>query len=212
MTNKKENNLIKVIIVEDHRVLRDSFCLAFNNNGFLVVGTTESAAASDDLCLKLKPDLLLMDVCTDGGASGLNALMRLREKLPDMKIILMSGFDELSYSPRAKEMGADAFIFKNKGIDFFLEMARRVLEGEKYFPEDRKIPMPNGETPFTARETEILRQLCLYKTRQKIAEELFISEKTLKKHVENMLTKSGFVSATELIIYVISNGWINPKF
>ena len=124
----------------------------------------------------------------------------------------LSGFNELSYSPRAKVMGADAFIFKSKGVDFFIETAHRIMGGETYFPEDRKIPLPTGKSPFTEREMEVLRQLCMYKARQTIAKELFITEKTLEKHIENMLLKAGFASTTDLIIYVISNGWINPMY
>jgi len=212
MTNTAKHPF-KVIIVEDHRVLREAFCAAFNaDNGFVVVGDTENAALLDSLCLIHQPDLVLMDVCTDSGESGLDALARLRPLYPDLKIILMSGFDELSYSPRAKQMGANAFIFKDRGIDFFLETSQRVMRGDTYFPEERQIPLPNGESPFTEREAEILRHLCEYKTREEIADELFISKRTVDRHVENMLAKSGFSSTIELIIYVVSNGWINPQY
>ena len=211
--NMAARELIKTIVVEDHHVLRESFCEAFSEDkGFWVVEDTESAALADDLCHRHRPDLVLMDVCTEGGASGLDALARLRPLYPDMVFILMSGFDELSYSPRARDLGANAFVFKSKSSDFFLDTAHRVMNGEKYFPEDRQIPLPNGETPFTERETEILRMLCRYKTRHMIAEEFDISEKTVGKHIENMLAKSGFSSITDLIIYVVSNGWINPQY
>ena len=208
-----QRKLARVVLVEDHRVLRDSFRLAFGaDRGFEVVGDTGTAAMLDELCTQLCPDLVLMDVCTDGGASGLDALERLRPLYPHMKFILMSGFNELSYSPRARELGASAFIFKSKGVDFFLETARSVLAGAVYFPEEQQIPPATGEAPFTEREMEILRQLCMYKSRHTLAEDLHISEKTLKKHIENMLAKTEFSSMTDLIIYVISNGWINPKF
>ena len=207
------NGLITVVLVEDHLLLRDSFRMAFNEeNGFLVISDVENADVVDNLCEKLRPDLLLMDVCTEGGASGLDALRRLRPSYPDMKIMMMSGFDELSYSPRARELGANAFIFKSKSVDFFLDMAHRIMEGETYFPEDRQIPLPNGEAPFTEREMEILRQLCLYKPRRMIAAELFISENTLKTHIRNMLAKTEFSSITDLLMYVVTNGWINPRF
>ena len=205
--------LIKVVLVEDHHLLRDSFCATFNKDkGFVVVGSTESAAAADDICERYNPDLVLMDVCTESGASGLDALVRLRALYPEMKIIIMSGFDELSYSPRARENGANAFLFKSKSSEFFIETARKVMKGETYFPEDKHIPLPKGETPFTDREMEILRQLCKYKTREMIAEELHISKRTIDRHIENMLAKSGFSSTTELIIYVVSNGWVNPRY
>ena len=209
---REEQELIKVVLVEDHQVLRDSFRMAFNEaTGFCVVSDTESATAVDDLCARLRPDLVLMDVCTDS-ASGLDALERLRPLYPETKFILMSGFNELSYSPRARALGANAFIFKSNGVDFFLETARGVMKGETYFPEDRKIPLPGGAAPFTEREMEILRELCMYKSRRLIAQELCISEKTLKKHIENMLAKTTFSSTTDLIIYVLTNGWINPMF
>ena len=206
MTEHK-NNLIKTVVVEDHHLLRKSICETFSEDkGFLVVGDTASADVVDSLCTRRHPDLVLMDVCTEGGASGLDALIRLRAEYPDMKIILMSGFDELSYSLRAREGGANAFIFKSKSSGFFIETAHRIMNGETYFPEDKQILMPNIEMPFTEHETEILRQLCKYKTRAVIADALFISERTVDKHIENMLAKSEFSSITELIIYMMSNG------
>ena len=211
--NATPKRFVKTVVVEDHSVLRESICKEFSEDmGFLVVGSTESAELVDDLCLRLQPDLVLMDVCTEGGASGLDALVRLRAQYPHMKIILMSGFDELSYSPRAREYGANAFIFKSKSAGFFIETAHKIMAGGFYFPEDKQIPLPNGEAPFTIREMEILRDLCKYKTRSMISEELNISEKTVSKHIENMLAKSGFSSITDLIIYVVSNGWINPQY
>jgi Response regulator containing a CheY-like receiver domain and an HTH DNA-binding domain len=215
MTEKTgtEKKRFTVVVVEDHELLRDSFCDSINKDeDFVVVGQTPSAALVDDLCIAQRPDLVLMDVCTEGGASGLDALIRLRALYPEMKIIIMSGFDELSYSPRAREYGANAFIFKSKSSGFFLDTARRVMDGEKYFPEDRQIPLPNGEAPFTEREMEILRQLCKYKTREVIADDFGISKRTIDRHVENMLEKSGFSTITDLIIYVVSNGWINPQY
>ena len=205
--------LVKTIIVEDHHILRESFCETFSEEkGFFVVGDTESADLADKMCYELRPDLVLMDVRTEGGSSGLDALERLRPLYPEMKIIIMSGFDELSYSPRAREHGANAFIFKSKSAGFFIDTAHKVMNGAFYFPEDRKITLPNGETPFTVREMEILRQLCRYKTRETIAGDFDISKRTIDRHVENMLKKSGFSSTTELIIYVIANGWINPQY
>ena len=208
-----ERRLIKTVIVEDHDVLRESFCDSFSEGkGFQVMDSTASADLADILCNRHHPDLVLMDVCTASGASGLDALRRLRPKYPDMKIVMMSGFNELSYSPRAREYGANAFIFKSKSYDFFFEIIDKIMDGEYYFPEDRKIPLPNGETPFTDREMEILRQLSMFKPRSVIAEELFISENTLKRHIGNMLGKSGFSAIAELVIYVVSNGWINPNY
>jgi len=205
--------MTRILIVDDHKIVRDSFCNVFNDiDDMTVVGDIPNAAYADVFCRNTHPDVVLMDVCTEDGASGLEAAKRLRAQYPQMKIIIMSGFDEVSYSVRAKSSGADAFVYKSRSLDFFVKIVRDVLKGEKYFPEPRNIPMPEGETPLTERELEILRLLCKHKSRKEIAQELFISEMTVKRHVANMLEKTGFSSSVELAFYMITNGWINPNY
>jgi len=204
---------VKVVLVDDHDLVRDFFCEDFSEkNGYITVGTTADASEADELCRNLQPDLLIMDVCTDGGSSGLDALERLRPQYPDMKIIMMSGFDELSFAPRAREYGANAFIFKSKSSDFFLEISKKVLAGETYFPEPMRIPVPKGETPYSDREMDVLRLLCKKKSRAEIAEILCISEGTVKKHIERMREKGGFSSTFDMVVDIMAKGWINPNF
>ena len=105
-----------------------------------------------------------LDGRLEGGASGLDAVIVLRDKYPDMKIIVMSGFDEITYAPRAKEAGADAFIFKSKSLDYFIEIINGVMQGKNYYPEKKIIPMPAGEAPLTEREIEVLRLMCRHMT------------------------------------------------
>lgn len=80
------------------------------------------------------------------------------------------------------------------------------------FPGIEKIPMPKGEAPLTDREMEVLRLICRHLTSKEIAEELFISVDTVKYHKSNMLQKTGFSKAVDLAFYMITNGWINPRF
>ena len=203
----------RVLIVDDHESMCDSLTYALGHAGnFEVVGSISSAAHADIYTERLRPDLLLMDVCTEGGASGLDAAKDLRVKYPDMKIIVMSGFDEITYAPRAKEAGADAFVFKSKSLDYFIEVIRGVMEGARYFPEGKTIPMPKGEAPLPEREMEVLRLMCKHMTSKEIAEELFISENSVKYHKSNMLAKTGFSKAVELAFYMVANGWINPWY
>ena len=117
-----------------------------------------------------------------------------------------------SYLPRAREAGADAFIYKSRSLAYFAETARDVMEGRKVFPQERAIPVPQGEAPLTQREMEILRLLCRHMTNKQIGEELFISENTVKYHKANMLAKTGFATSVDLAFYMISNGWINPLY
>ena len=205
--------MYRVLIIDDHVSMCDSLAYALSGTGvFSVVGTWPSAAQALLYCERLRPDLVLMDVCTEGDASGIDATKAIRERFPEIKVIVMSGFDEISYAPRAKEAGAQAFVFKSKSLDYFNEVALGVMEENAYYPEARRIPLPEGEAPLTEREMEILRLLCKHMTNKEIAEELYISENTVKYHKSNMLGKTGFTKAVDLAFYMISNGWINPRY
>ena len=205
--------MYKVLIVDDHESMCDSLTLALTGTGeFTVKGSLPNAAQAALYCDKLQPDLVLIDVCTEGDSSGIEATRLIREKFPATKIIVMSGFDEITYAPRAKEAGAHAFVFKSKSLDYFMEVARGVMAGGIYYPEAKRVPVPEGEAPLSEREIEVLRLLCRHMTNKEIAEELFISENTVKYHKSNMLAKTGFVKAVDLAFYMISKGWINPRY
>ncbi len=203
----------KVLIIDDHESMSDSLSHALTKTGsFIVVGSLKSALHAELYCMKLEPDLVLMDVCTEGGASGLDATKVIRQKHPDIKIIVMSGFDEITYGPRAKAVGAHAFVFKSKSLNYFVKVAIGVMAGESFFPEPQMVPTAMGESPLTEREMEVLRLLCKHMTNKEIAEELFISEHTVKYHKSNMLAKTGFQKSVDLAFYMISNGLINPLY
>ena len=203
----------KVLIVDDHESMCDSLELVLEGTGdYSVVGKLSKADHAELYCERLRPDLVFMDVCTEEGASGLEATEILRDKYPDIKVVVMSGFDEITYAPRAKEAGAHAFIFKSKSLEYFTEVAGGVLRGEVYYPEPKIIPMPTGEAPLTEREMEVLRLMCKHMTSREIAEELYISENTVKYHKANMLGKTGFSRSVDLAFYMITNGWINPRY
>ena len=206
--------MIRVLIVDDHTALCTLFKNAFGEHeDFTVIGELSDANLAYSFSKYKIPDLILMDVCADGKALGLYAARDIKKSFPKVKIIMMSGFDEISFVPRAKALGADAFIYKSSSLDYFLETASKVMKGEKIFPALKKIEMPiEGEVPFTNKEMMILRLLCQCKNRKDIAKELNISENTVKYHIMNMLSKTGFETAAELAIFTVSGGWINPRF
>ena len=205
--------MYKVLIVDDHESVCDSLeRILTDSGGFIVAGRLANAAHTEIYCEKLKPDLVFMDVCTEGGASGLDAIKVLRDKFPETKIIAMSGFDEITCAQRAKESGAHAFILKSQSLDCFTETARLVMLGGGYFPEAKKLSLSDKESPLTPREMQILRLLCKHMTNEKIAAELCISENTVKFHKKNMLEKTGFANCVDLAFHVISHGWINPLY
>ena len=205
--------MTKILIVDDHASMRDSLRAFFaKNEGFSVVGDISSAAIAESYCERLCPDLVVMDVCTAENASGLDAAEKIKLRFPHIKIIVISGFDEITYAPRAKSIGANAFVYKHRSLAYFLEVVQAVMRGESCFPMPQTIPMPAGEAPLTAREMEVLRLLCRHMTNNEIAAELYISENTVKFHKTNMLAKTGFSKAVDLAFHMITNGWINPLY
>ena len=203
--------MYKAIIVDDHESMCDSLTYALEGTGdFSIIGTLPAAVHAEIFCERLRPDLVLMDVCTEGDVSGLDVAEILREKFPEMKIIVMSGFDEITYVPRTKEIGAHAFVYKSRSLAYFIEVVRGVMRGESIYPEEKALPVPMGEVPLTVREMEVLRLMCKHMTSSEIAEELFISVSTVKYHKANILGKTGFAKSLDLVFYMLTKGWINP--
>ncbi len=204
--------MIKVFIVDDHKSVLDSFRnIVEAEHDMEYVGSASDVKSVVRLCKEACPNVVLTDVSMEKSDSGITLTEKLKFEFPEVKVIVMSGFDEISYIPKAKEVGADAFLSKSETIESFVDMIRAVMKNEGSFPETFQIPTATGEAPFTERELEILRLLCHSYTRKEIADEMHIAEGTVKRHIENMLTKSGLKSTLELVIYVIGNGWISAK-
>lgn len=205
--------MIRILIVDDHTSVRDSFRGAFEAcDDMCVVGDIADASVAHIICRDKKPDVVLMDVCTADGASGLSATKRIKEAMPDIKVVVMTGFDEVTYMPRAKEAGADAFVEKSMSMPFFISVIRGVAGGKSYFPKRRTIPVQPGEPPLTDREIEVLKMICEGVSRADIAAKMGISENTVYRHIQNITGKMGFTRTSELVAHVVLNGWLNPKF
>ena len=205
--------MITVLIVEDHESMKDAIASALSATGrYQIIGALSSAGLAELFCERYSPDLVLMDICTEDDSSGITATEKLKKRFPKIKVIVMTGFDELSYVPRARQSGADGFLYKSKSLNFFIEITDKIMNGETYFPEPKVLSVPNGKAPLTEREMEVLRLICKAMTNAEIADELCISESTVKFHKSNMLEKTGFKTAMDLAFYMVSKGWINPLY
>ncbi len=204
--------MIRVFIVDDHKSVLDSFrSVVEAEEDMVYAGSASDIKSVVTMCKEASPHVVLTDISMEKSDSGIKLTEKLKFEFPEIKVIVMSGFDEISYIPKAKEAGADAFLSKSKTIEDFVDMIRAVVKDKGSFPEKVQIPTATGEAPFTDRELEILRLLCYSYTRKEIAEEMHIAEGTVKRHIENMLTKANCKSTMELVIYVIGNGWISAK-
>ncbi len=201
--------MINVLVVDDHVVMLNSFeMMAKENDDIEITATCTSAKKAVDICRSQHIDVIIMDVCTENGSSGIDATRIIKMEFPEIKVIVMTGFNEIFYLPDSKKAGADGFMYKSSQLKDFAQMIRAVLVDEGTFPQESKIPTSDTKRDLTKQELEILRLLCQSYSREEIADELFISKETLKTHIRNMLSKTDCKSVLELIVYVTTNGWI----
>ncbi|MDO5747151.1 MAG: response regulator transcription factor [Actinomycetaceae bacterium] len=199
---------MKVIVVEDQKLLLDSLVDTLEQEDDMeVVARLYDAAKVDDACATYQPDLVLMDVCTENGSSGIRATERLQKSFPHIKVVLMTGMADISFVQQAKEAGASSFIYKNISTKELLYVLRSTASDYSTFPQEQTMPVL-GYNKLTEREIDVLRSVCSGLTRKEIAEELQVSENTIKASISSILTKTGFPSISRLAIYALSSGFI----
>ena len=200
---------INVMIVEDQAMPRQLFeAIIKTQPEFNLEVSIDNAAIADICCARHGIDLVLMDVVTKNGASGLAAAEKIKAQNRKVKIIIVTSMPECSYVERAKKIGVEGFWYKDFSVEPILTLVQRVLNGERVYPDE--VPevslglATSGE--LTARELEILREMTGGFTNTEIAEKLGISEKRVRNHVANMLEKTGFRSRTELAVRARETG------
>lgn len=193
----------RVLIVEDQMMPRRLFeqYISLSKN-FEVEKTFEDADNAALYCLRNQPDLILMDVMTKGGCNGLLAAEKIKQSNPDVKIIIVTSMPEISWIEKAKKIGVDSFWYKDVSEEPILSLMERTMAGEKIYPDSApKVMFGNIDShQLTEREQEVLRQMVVGATNQEIADKLFLSVPTVKKHIQNMLEKTGFRNRTELAV------------
>ena len=198
----------KVMIVEDQTMPRELFELRIQaSEHFEVALSIDNAALADVYCLRLPVDLILMDVVTRGGESGLDAAARIKRAFPQIKIIIVTSMPECSYLSRAREIGVESFWYKEEQRESLLE---RTMAGESVYPDatpELQLGLASSYK-FTDRELDVLREMTSGDTNQEIAERLHMSVATVKKHILNMLEKTGFRNRTELAVRARESGLV----
>ncbi|MBO4866011.1 MAG: response regulator transcription factor [Ruminococcus sp.] len=193
----------RVMIVDDQSISRHLFEMYVNNSPkYELVFSLSSASAADVYILRHQVDLILMDILMNDGSNGLEAAEKIKKLRPDIKIIAVTSMPEYSWLEKAKSIGIESFWYKEADEQTILEVMDRTVAGESVYPDSSprvKLGLADS-SELTDRELEILRIVTTGATNQQVAEQLGISENTVKSHVRSMLDKTGFRSRTELAI------------
>ena len=214
MAKKKKTNPTRVLLVEDQDItakLFETFLVA--SGRYLVAGTLKNADIAPAYCAKEGVDLILMDVYTELGASGIDAADAIKRDHPGIKIIIITSLPEVSYINRAREAGVDSFWYKEAGDAALLEICDRTMAGESVYPSETP-PLQLGlikSTELTNRELDILREVARGLTNNEIAERLHLSVNTVSDYMKSMLSKTGFHTRTEIAIRAREQGLVIPE-
>ena len=205
----------KVLIVEDQQMPRQLLEIFISSNkDYVHQASLNDASLALAYCQNKEVDLILMDVYTFQGNSGLLAAEEIKKQFPDIKIIIVTSLPEYSWIKKAKEIGVDSFWYKDENKENIIEIIDRTMKGEHIYPDETPLVKLGQVTnhDLTDRELEILKEMLTGDSNQEIAERLFLSPGTVKRHVENLLFKTGFHTRTELVAEAVRLGIvINEK-
>lgn len=209
---------IKVVIVDDHEVVRTGIVSLFDGSEVKVVGQAAGGAQAMKLVKDKKPDVVLLDIRMPDG-DGLNTLEQLRQASPNVRVVMLSTFDNPTYVARANAMGASDYLLKGSSRNELLGAIRAVAAGEapSSYGEMRRVAGAMAsrqkqedvlEVSLTQRETQVLRHLALGLSNKEIGHSLSISIETVKEHVQHLLRKIDATDRTQAAVWAVRKGLV----
>jgi len=225
----------RVLIADDHELVRDGFRRMLGYEEDLeVVGEARDGREAVELCRRLNPDLVLMDVRMPK-MDGLEATRAIKAQHPSVSVLVVTTYDNPDYLLDAIKAGAAGYVLKDAPNRQLTNAIRRALDGESPLNQElasqliqrlaSEVPRPSQEPPsaaedgagaaplpngLTARELEVLRLVARGKTNQEISERLFISKATAKVHVRRIISKLGASDRTQAVVRALELGLTPP--
>ena len=213
---------IKLLLVDDHVVVREGTRqLLENERDMEVIGEAGDGEEAVRLAKQLKPDVIIMDISMPK-LSGIEATKQIKEILPSSIILILTGYDYDEYIFSLLESGAAGYLLKDVTGDELIQAVRRVYAGEQALHPvvvrkliDRfksQAARPPGEihplSILSEREMEVLKEAAKGIGNKEIADELFISIRTVQAHMRSIFNKLGVGSRSEAIIFGLKRGWL----
>ncbi|RFU63956.1 response regulator [Peribacillus glennii] len=223
-----------ITIIDDHQLFREGVkrILDFEPS-FEVVAEGDDGSEAMDIVEEHNPDVVIMDINMPN-INGVEATKMLVDRYPDTKVIILSIHDDENYVQHALKTGASGYLLKEMDADALIEAVKVVADGGSYLHpkvthnlvrEYRRLASDeraDGDSSLpveirrplhllTRRECEVLQLLADGKSNRGIGETLYISEKTVKNHVSNILQKMNVNDRTQAVVLAIKNGWVEVK-
>jgi two-component system, NarL family, response regulator NreC len=219
MNNGTTGNMIRVMLVDDHRVLRDSLRLLLEKNGCEVVAEAATGEEALAAAAKVHPQVIVMDLEMPG-MGGLAVTHRLSKISPAPHVLILSHYNDEEYVIEAlTEAGAAGYLLKSDAAEELVTAVRAVNVGKRYLsPSVAPILLGRLKSPehsyserdsLTHREREVLRLIGQGATSKEVAQRLGISPKTAQVHRENLKQKLNLHTTAEMVRYAIKHKLVN---
>lgn len=208
---------IKIFLVDDHKILRESLELLLSQEeDFVVTGQAENGMNLENRFLKEAPDVLLMDISMPK-RDGFDTARAVKKSFPEIRIIFLTMHKSEEMLAGAFHSGCSGYVLKENAFEELAEAIRQVYRGDIYVSGELTPMMLSGFLAgereggdLSAREREILKLLAEGYSNKEIADMLVISVKTVETHRANIMRKHNFKNITELVLYAVRNHIIEP--
>ncbi|MGR6898605.1 response regulator transcription factor [Rummeliibacillus sp. TYF-LIM-RU47] len=208
--------MIKVLIVDDHHVVRRGLLFFLKTQKDIeVVGEASNGKEAIELTASLQPDIILMDLVMPE-MDGIQATKHIKAKYPNIQIIMLTSFSDRDHVVPAIEAGAAGYQLKDIEPDELVLAIRRVMDGENIMhpqvttqliqTQEMTSELPHMLHPLTNREQDVLGELTKGKSNKEIASSLFVTEKTVKTHISNIFAKLEVQDRTQAALYAVKHG------
>jgi DNA-binding NarL/FixJ family response regulator len=207
--------VIKVLVVDDHEIIRQGLLSLFKDSGIRVCGEAASAEEALRQVRKLKPDVVVLDALLKDGDS-FDVIKRVRTTSPATRVVMLSAFDNPTYVARAVSGGAHDYLLKTSSRAEVIAAITGAAAGSlpSRSGELRRVAssiskresLIGGGVRLTPRETQVLRVVAMGLSNQEIGDSLEISVETVKEHVQNLLRKTGLNDRTQAAVWALRNG------
>ena len=192
---------IRVVVADDQNISRGFFEMYVRaSSRYELAAALRSAQEAVDYLERHEAELLILDVMMQQGIDGITAAGLIKQKYPEQKIILTTSTSETSWEEKARALGVESFWYKEYDEHSLIDIMDRTMKGESVYPaQPPRVSFGRVQRgDLTERELDVLRELTASLTNDEIAEKLHISANTVKRHLQNIMEKTGFSSRLEL--------------